>query len=91
MGHDLGRYRSRQQAGDHPGDELSALPRLALFGTYLLHGIQGQFWRVQSYGARALRRTKISRFDLGQIHCELIEFIKEIHKGISCFDVSSNQ
>jgi len=47
--------------GNLPGDSLSALAGAALFGTDLLHRLQGQFRRVQGDGARALWRAEIRK------------------------------
>ena len=44
-----------------PRDPLSALARTTLLRLHLLHGLQGQFGRIQGDGARALRRTEVSR------------------------------
>ena len=59
MGHDVARLGPGQQARDAARDPLPALARPALFGLHLLHGLQGQFRRVQGDGAGALRRAEV--------------------------------
>ncbi len=45
------------------GDRLSALPRLAVLGLHVLHGLQGQLRRVQAHGPRPLRPAEVRRPD----------------------------
>ena len=63
MGDHVARLGPGQQARDAARDPLPALARPALFGLHLLHGLQGQFRRVQGHGAGALRRAEVQGHD----------------------------
>ena len=63
MGDHVARLGPGQQARDAEGDPLPALARAALFGLHLLHGLQGQFRRVQGHGPGALRRAQVQGHD----------------------------
>ena len=61
--YDIACRRQRQPANRPQGNSLPAFIGVALLRSHLLHGLQGQQRRVQSDGARAIRRTEIRQAD----------------------------
>ena len=53
----------RQPPGTAVGNPFSAFARPAVLGVHVLHRLQGEFRRVQTDGARTVRRTEIRRTD----------------------------
>ncbi len=54
-------HRRGQQARGAAGNPFPAFARPAVLGLHLLHGIQGQFRRIQGHGARALWGAALRR------------------------------
>src|SRR6185295_40770 len=46
------------------GDPISAFTRTPLFSLHLLHGIQGEFWRIQGDGAGTIWGAQVRQTDL---------------------------